>query len=61
MAEVSDADSAFISSSLVSRLGDEDPAVILAVLELGPKVGFLKLTCQHAVQWNLSIVATIGE
>ncbi len=35
---MSSADSAFFSSSLVSRLGDDNPAVVLAVLELGPKV-----------------------
>ena len=34
----SDADHDFISSSLLSRLSDEDPSVLLAVLNLGPQV-----------------------
>ena len=29
----------FVSSSLLSRLGDEDPSVLQAVLNLGRKVG----------------------
>ena len=32
-------DSEFISSCLVSRLQDDDPAVVAAVVELGEKVG----------------------
>lgn len=38
-ADVSEADRQFISSSLLSRLSDEDPQVLLAVLHLGPQVG----------------------